>query len=129
YNVALGGMGAISGTAAIAVGKNAIALGAYKTVLAIATAAQWAWNVAMTANPIGLIIVGVAALIGLVALIINKWNEWGAAVVLFLGPLGFVISLIQSFRRNWYMVTESFRTGGILGGLKAIGKVMLDAVL
>jgi tape measure domain-containing protein len=36
----------------------------------LATAAQWAWNVAMTANPIGLMIVAIAALIaGLVALV------------------------------------------------------------
>jgi TP901 family phage tail tape measure protein len=129
YNVVLGITGALSGTASVAIGANAIALGAYKTALAIATAAQWALNVALTANPIGLVIVAIAALIGIVTLVISKWNEWGGAVSLFLGPLGFVVSLIQSFRRNWDMVKESFKSGGILGGLKAIGKVILDAVL
>ena len=40
--------------------------------MTLATAAQWAWNAAMTANPIGLLIVGVGALIGgIVALV--KW--------------------------------------------------------
>lgn len=38
----------------------------------VATAAQWAWNVAMTANPIGIIIVAVAALVAAVVLIATK---------------------------------------------------------
>lgn len=129
YNIAIGIMGALSGTASIAIGQSTLALNAYKIATGIATAAQWLWNAAMTANPIGLIIVGVAALIGFIALIIAKWNEWGAAVSIFLGPIGLVISLVQSFRRNWEMVTEAFKTGGILEGIKAIGKVLLDAVL
>jgi hypothetical protein len=63
---------------------------AIKTALAVktgaVTAAQWAWNVAMTANPIGLIIVGIALLTaGIVALIkyfdevtafFRKMGEW-----------------------------------------------------
>ena len=129
YNIALGVMGALSGTASVAIGANAIALGAYKVVLAIVTAAQWAWNAAMLANPIGLIIVAVAALIALVVVVIRKWDEWGAALSLFMGPLGIVISLVQSFRRNWDMVTQAFTEGGILAGLKAIGVTLLDAVL
>lgn len=129
YNIVLGITGALSGAASIAIGKNAVALSAYNIAARIATAAQWALNAAMTANPIGLVIVAIAALIGFVALIINKWNEWGAAISFFLGPLGFVISLIQSFRRNWEMITKSFKEGGVLAGLKAIGKVILDAVL
>lgn len=52
----------------------------------VATAAQWLWNVAMTANPIGLIIVGIAALIAVIVLIATKttWFQtiwrvtWGA---------------------------------------------------
>ena len=93
------------------------------------TAAQWLLNAAMTANPIGLIIAGVMILIGIIVLIIAKWNEWGAAISLFLGPIGLVINVIQSFRRNWDMVVNAFKTGGIMGALKAIGKVLLDALL
>lgn len=143
YNIALGIQGALSGAASIAIGQSTIALAAYNitsklvvatqwlqtTATSAVTAAQWAWNAAMTANPIGLIIVGVAALIALVALIIAKWDSWGAALAIFLGPLGLVISVIQSFRRNWDMVVQAFKTDGILGGIKAIGRVLLDAVL
>jgi TP901 family phage tail tape measure protein len=129
YNVVLGISGALSGTASVAIGANAVALGAYKVVLALVTAAQWAWNVAMTANPIGIIIVAIGALIALVAAVIVKWNEWGAALSLFMGPLGFIVSLVMSFARNWQMIKDSFKDGGILSGLKAIGKVILDAIL
>ena len=93
------------------------------------TAAQWLLNIALNANPIGLIIIGIAALIGLVALIIAKYDEWGAALSLLLGPFGFIINLIQSFRRNWDMIKKSFSEGGIVAGLKAIGITILDALL
>jgi len=143
YNIVLGIQGALSGAASIAIGQSTIALTAYKIATGVVTAwqwlqvastsavtsAQWAWNAAMAANPIGLIIIAVGVLIGLVALIISKWDSWGAALSIFLGPLGLVISLIQSFRRNWDMVVAAFQTGGILGGIKAIGRVLLDAIL
>lgn len=44
-------------------------------VTGIATAAQIAWNVAMSANPIGLIVIAVAALIGVIALLIANWDK------------------------------------------------------
>lgn len=64
-------------------------------VIAAVTAVQWAWNIAMTANPIGLIIVGVAALIAAIVFLATKtkffqtiWRvAWGgikaAAVAVF----------------------------------------------
>jgi TP901 family phage tail tape measure protein len=95
----------------------------------IATAAQWAFNFAMNANPIGIIVVAVAALIALLVLAVKHWHEWGAALAIFLGPLGIVVSLIQAFRRNWDMIAEAFAKGGFIEGLKAIGKTILDVIL
>jgi TP901 family phage tail tape measure protein len=129
YNVVLGITGALSGAASIAIGKNAVALGAYNVATKAVTAAQWLWNAAMAANPIGLIVLGIVALIALVTVVIKKWDEWGAALAIFLGPLGLVLSIIQSLRRNWDLVVKGFTEGGILGGLKAIGVVLMDAVL
>ena len=129
YNIALGITGALSGAASIAIGQSTIALTAYSVTTKLAAAAQWLLNIAMDANLIGLIILGIAALIALIVVIIAKYNEWGAALTLLLGPLGFVINLIQSFRRNWEMVKKAFKDGGLLGGLKAIGRVLLDAIL
>lgn len=39
-----------------------------------ATVAQWLWNVAMSANPIGLIILGIAALIAAIVWLVNNWD-------------------------------------------------------
>ncbi len=129
YNIALGVMGALTGKASLGIAANKTAMISYKIVLGAVTAAQWLWNAAMSANPIGLIIAGVVALVAVVTIIIKKWNEWGAALSIFLGPIGIVISMVQSFRRNWEMVKEAFKTEGILAGLKAVGKVILDAMI
>jgi TP901 family phage tail tape measure protein len=129
YNLALGISAVLSGSSAMAIRSNVIAMGAYKTITAIVTAAQWAWNAAMMANPIGLIILAILAMIAVIVIVVKKYNEWGAAITFLLGPIGFMINLIQSFRRNWDMITESFKTGGVLKGFLAIGKAILDAVL
>ena len=47
------------------------------------TAAQWALNAAMTANPIGLIVAGIAALIGVITLLVKYWDNVKAAMVGF----------------------------------------------
>lgn len=92
-------------------------------------AAQAILNVALTANPIGLIIAAIAALIALVVVIIKKWDEWGAALTLFMGPIGIVISAFKSIYDHWDSIKKAFQTDGILGGLKRIGLVLLDAIL
>ncbi|ASD51614.1 hypothetical protein [Flavobacterium phage V157] len=129
YNIALGIMGGLSGVASIAIGQSTIAMNAYKATTAVATAAQWLWNAAMNANPIVLIIVGIAALIALVIIIIAKWDEWGAALSLFLGPVGLIIGAFKSVYDHWESIKTAFKTEGILGGLKRIGQVILDAIL
>ena len=50
-----------------------IAQQAWNVVQLICTAAQWAWNVALTANPIGIIIVAIGALI---AIGVALWMNW-----------------------------------------------------
>ena len=45
----------------------------------IMTASTWAMNTAMSANPIGLIVLGVIALIGVIILLVKNWDKvWGA---------------------------------------------------
>lgn len=129
YNIALGISAVIQGKSAIALRGSTIALKAYAFASRVVTAVQWLFNAAMLANPIGLIIIGIAALIALIAVIINKWNTWGAALTLFMGPLGLIISLIQSFRRNWDLIVSTFKTEGIIAGFKKIGATILDAIL
>lgn len=142
-NVVMGISAVIQGKSAIASRGNTMALLAYKTaativtgitkawnvVTGIATAVQWAFNAAMMANPIGLIILLIVGLIAVIYVIIKKWEDWGAALSLALGPLGMIISLIQSFRKHWDSIKKAFTDGGIVAGLKRIGVVILDALL
>jgi hypothetical protein len=61
-------------------------LGGLVGIIGAITAVQWAWNIAMTANPVGVIIMAIAALIAIIVLIATKttwfqdlWNSiWGA---------------------------------------------------
>lgn len=93
------------------------------------TAAQWLLNIAMNANPVGIVIMAIVALVGVIALVISKYEKWGAALTFLMGPLGFIINLIQSFRRHWDYLKDSFKSGGFISGIKAIGKVIIDAIL
>lgn len=112
-----------------AIGSMIPIISALSKVTWIQQAAQWALNIAMDANPIGLIILGITALVGLVVAAIKYYDDWGAALLIFTGPLGFIINLFQSFRRHWDSIVEAFKTDGIVGGLKRIGLVILDALL
>ena len=70
----------------IATAASTVAQGAAKAATVVWTGVQWLLNVALTANPIGLLIVGIAALIAIVVLIATKttwfqdaWRvSWGA---------------------------------------------------
>ncbi len=95
----------------------------------IVTTVTALWNLVMAMNPIGLVVLAIVALIGFIAIAIAKWDEWGAALMLFLGPIGYVISAFKSVYDHWESIKTAFKTEGILGGLKRIGQVILDAVL
>lgn len=98
-------------------------------ITGVATAAQWLWNAAMDANPIGLIVLAIAALVGIVVVVIKKWNDWGAAMTLLLGPIGLIISAFKSLYDHWDSIKKAFTDDGIIAGLKRIGVVLLDALL
>jgi hypothetical protein len=129
FNVVMGISKGLTGASAVGLRRYRSALIAYRAAGKVATAVQYAWNAALSANPIGLVVAGVAALIAVVAVVIKKWKSWGAAISVFLGPLGLVISLFKAFKRNWDMIKKAFETNGIVGGLKAIGLTILDALL
>lgn len=75
-NTAATSAGAFAGTrAAIAAGAHRVAMVAQTVATRIAAAAQWLWNAAMTANPIGLVIAAIAALVAIVILIATK-TDW-----------------------------------------------------
>lgn len=91
--------------------------------------AQWLLNAAMIANPVGVVVLAIVALIGLVVAAVKYYKQWGATLLWFLGPVGRVISAFKSIYDNWDMIKKAFTTDGIIGGLKALGAVLLDVVL
>lgn len=105
------------------------ALFALKGIIWLVEAAQWAWNIALTMNPIGAIIMLVVALIAAIISIIYYWDEWGRAFVAFSGPVGMIINLFQELYENWDMIKKAFEMDGILGGFKALGQVILSGLL
>lgn len=127
------------GTAAFTIANIAAAgagisqlIGFIKTlsiVTKIQTAAQWLLNIAMDANPIGLIILGITALVGMIYVAIEYYDQFGATLLLLMGPLGVVINAIMAIYNNWDSIVQAFKSDGIIGALKRIGEVLFDAVL
>lgn len=88
--------------------------------MAAATAAQWALNVAMAANPVGLVAAGVGVLIGAGYLLVKHWDEvkakaqelWGyieplgRAFMMPLGPIKELLLAGASLIVHWDTVSE-----------------------
>jgi phage-related protein/LysM repeat protein len=121
--------GTIANTAALEINRVAVIAGqvaatAVRGVIVAWTAAQWALNVALEANPIGLVVLAIAALIAAVAAIgygifklVQNWSSvWAgikkvtAAVVdWFKGPfLDFFKGIPAFFRDLWSSVSGFF---------------------
>ena len=82
----------------------------------IITAAQWLWNIAMDANPIGLVIAGVALLVGT---IMYAWDKFGV----FRGGIMATWEAIKGFGNiiKEYVID---RIKGILSGLGGLAKAI-----
>lgn len=111
-------IGVVAGLAAIVLAVNVGMKIATATTVAwsaaqkVATAAQWLWNAAMAANPIGLVIVAVAALVAAI-IIAYKHSETFRAIVQAAArgataAFGWVVEKVKQviafIRRNWPML-------------------------
>lgn len=98
-------------------------------IIKIVQFAQIAWNIAMMANPIGLLIIKGVALVALLNLAINKFESFGSVMLVILGPIGRVIHAFMILKAYWSSIVDAFKTDGILGGLKRIGVALIDMLL
>lgn len=120
---------------AAAAGMKVYAVGAK-----IATAAQWLFNAAMAANPVGLVIAGIVLLVGIILVLTNKWKAVTDAVDGFFAKIrnmtgvgGAILKfLVTPFETAWRMIRSvfdifaAFKAGGFLNGLKMIGLAILQ---
>lgn len=111
------------------IADNLDTVGVFIGVLGGVAAAMSVVNAVMAANPISLIVIGIAALIAMIYKVIDAYDRWGAALTFILGPIGMVINLIMTIRRYWDDIVNAFQGDGIIAGLKRIGACMLDVVL
>jgi len=93
---------------------------AWAAIQAIVTAAQWAWNAALTANPIGIIVVAIGALIAAGVLLVKNWDTVKAALVdAFNAIAGVASDVFDWFKKNWPLLLAII-TGPIGLAVKAI---------
>lgn len=109
------------------------------------TAAQWLLNAAMTANPIGLIIVGVAALIAAIAWVATKTEGWGEAwkntiqgakltikTFVSIAKLNFLTLVngimigINKIKKGWYQFKDAVGMGDSSENQKMINQINQD---
>ena len=105
---------------------------AYSVALGIAKVVQWAFNAALTANPIGVIIMAVAALIGVIILLAKNWDKITGAIknninkvmtvlTILFGPIGFIISMIKEVVSNFGRIKDALAATGLFDKIKEIG--------
>lgn len=87
-------------------------------------AVQWLLNVAMDANPIGIVIVAIAALVAAIVWVVYHWelvrsamvkvwtliqnNPWMAFIM---GPMGQFIAILAIITKNWDAIVIGFEDG------------------
>jgi TP901 family phage tail tape measure protein len=91
-------MGAIATSTNLATG----AILAKNAALKVVTAAQWLWNAALSANPIGLVVLAIAGLIAIILTLTDSWDD----VIEVLDKvkdaiIGFVKNAIDWLKDNW----------------------------
>lgn len=78
YNIVVGIAAVRSASLAVGVGSGTLAIQAQNVATKAIIAAQWLWNAAMTANPIGLVIVAIAALVAGIIYLNHQIDELNA---------------------------------------------------
>ena len=94
----------IASLATVVITVNAV-IKTFTAITQLATAAQWLFNVALSANPIGLVVIAIAALIAGLVLAYNKSEVFRIGVdALFENLKVFVSFLIDIFVAGWNAV-------------------------
>ncbi len=99
-----------------------------RTITMVWTAAQWLLNVALTANPIGLVIVAIAALIAIIVLLVANWDTVKEAFGRALGWIGDRLVEFGNWWRDRWNVMIDF-IGGLGSRIGTAARGMWDGVV
>jgi TP901 family phage tail tape measure protein len=114
-------MGALKTSTSLATG----ALLAKQAALGLVTAAQWLFNAAMSANPIGLVIIAIAAIIAIIVVLVKNWDTVTEVV-------GKVWEAIKNFAKDAWDAIKKFgsRVGefvdDVIADFQALPSAMLN---
>jgi hypothetical protein len=93
--------GVVVGLAAAILAVN-VAVKIWRAAVVVATAAQWLWNIAMSANPMGLIIIVIAAVVAAIVLLIIHWDTVKKVALLVWDKIwGGIKKVWEWIKKNW----------------------------
>jgi phage-related protein len=116
-----------------------MAINAWRTAVAIYTIAQWALNAAMTANPIGLVIAAVVALIAVIILIVTNldffrgiWDavwKWCSDVIT--SVVNWIIHKWELFKFGFQVIIREVKQlwDTITGGIRSAAASVIDWIV
>lgn len=109
----------------------ALANVSFATALWGVISALWAYVSAQAAAlwPITLLVAGIGLLIWSVIDMTKNWRDWNNVILLSIGPLGWIILLIQKIGEHWENITSLFQGEGMIGAIKGIGTLIEDVIL
>lgn len=59
----------------------------------------------------------------------NNTEKVLALIAVFNGPFAAVLGIVNQFKNDWQAITDSFKNGGIIAGIKQIGATILSGLL
>lgn len=133
---------AIEANSAATLGAK-IGMEAYAIGTKLVAAAQWLWNTAIMACPIAWIVGGILLLVGVIVVLVGKWEAVTGAVDGFFQKIhemdgigGWILqTLVTPFEMLWniirplFDVINAFKVGGFIAGLKMIGLSILQMIV
>lgn len=114
----------------------AIFLGVLAGAFIVLTVAVWAFNAAMAVNPITWIILGIAALIAIIVLLVMHWDEVVAWITdVWQGFVDWIVSVIEGFVGWWNDLWSGFAAwitelwDGFVGWIESVWQGFVDWII
>jgi hypothetical protein len=119
-NSNLASQNSVLGQAADYAGLLAGVLGGLSGIIGAVTAVQWAWNAAMSANPVGLIIVAVGALIAVIVYLATKTQFFQTIWKAIWGKIG------EPVKKAWSWIKDT--TSNLINWITRVWKALPTAI-